>query len=52
MEEVKEVIKQKAKGKKIQLKTKEAPPGEIHDIMSLLQASLEKKPAKKTKKTA
>lgn len=48
-EELKQMIKQKAKGKPIHPKTKETPSPKIHDIMSLLQASLEKKPARKTK---
>jgi DNA end-binding protein Ku len=48
-EEIKQMIKQKAKGKPIHPKTKEAPSPKIHDIMSLLQASLEKKPARKSK---
>lgn len=53
-EEIKQIIKQKAKGKPIHPKTEEAAPSsKVHDIMSLLQASLEKKPAaKKAKKTA
>jgi DNA end-binding protein Ku len=51
-EEVKQVIKQKAKGKKIQPETEEAPSHKIHDIMSLLQQSLEKKPSKKQPKSA
>ncbi len=50
-EEIKDMIKQKAKGKKIHLKTAEkVPTGKIHDIMSLLQQSLE--PKKKPKKSA
>jgi DNA end-binding protein Ku len=48
-EEVKQVIKQKAKGKKIHPKTEETPSHKIHDIMTLLQQSLEKKPSKKSK---
>lgn len=52
-EEVKQAIKQKAKGKPVHPKTKEAPSSKVHDIMSLLKASLEAKPAKKSvKKTA
>ena len=53
-EELKQIIKQKAKGKPIHPKTKEAPPSKVHDIMELLEASLDKdkkptkKPAKKT----
>jgi DNA end-binding protein Ku len=48
-EELKEMIKQKAKGRPVHPKTKEAPSPKVHDIMSLLKASLEKKPAKKSK---
>ncbi|HEV8051879.1 MAG TPA: Ku protein [Parachlamydiaceae bacterium] len=52
-EEVKQAIKQKAKGKPVHPKTQEAPVSKVHDIMSLLKASLETKPAKKSaKKTA
>lgn len=54
-EELKQIIKQKAKGKPIIPKTEKPPSTKIHDIMSLLQASLEtkKKPAaKKSRKTA
>lgn len=47
-EELKEMIKQKAKGKPVHPKTKETPSPKVHDIMSLLQESL-KKPVKKTK---
>lgn len=47
-EELKHVIEQKAKGIKIKPKEKIAPSPKIHDIMSLLKASLEKsKPPKK-----
>lgn len=49
-EEIKDIIKQKAKGKPVHPKTKETPSPKIHDIMSLLQASLEKKPEKKSEK--
>lgn len=52
--EIKQIIKQKAKGKPIHPKSKEPVPTKIHDIMSLLQASLDenKKPKRKTKKSA
>lgn len=52
--EIKKIIKQKAKGRPIHPKTEKAPKTKIHDIMSLLQASLDtkKKPAKKSSKTA
>ena len=53
IEEIKEIIKQKAKGKIIHPKTEKAEPsGKVHDIMTLLQASLDKKPTAKKKKTA
>jgi DNA end-binding protein Ku len=48
-DEIKELIQKKAKGKKIQVKGKEAPPTKVHDIMALLKASLEQD-TKKTKK--
>lgn len=52
-EEIKRIIKQKAKGKPVHPKTQEPPSTKIHDMMSLLQASLEKKkPLKKSSKTA
>jgi DNA end-binding protein Ku len=51
VEEMRQIIKQKAKGRPIHPQSREPSP-KIHDIMSLLEASLEKKPAKKTKKTA
>lgn len=51
-EEIKQIIKQKAKGKPIHPKTAEPPSTKVHDIMSLLQASLEKKPPKKSSKSA
>lgn len=54
-EELKRIIKQKAKGRPVHPKDKEAAaPSKVHDIMSLLQASLteKKKPAKKPRKTA
>jgi len=52
VEDLKAVIKQKAKGGKVRKKGKEPAPSKVHDIMSLLKASLEEeKPAKeKTKK--
>lgn len=54
VEEMKKIIKQKAKGKPIHPKTDEPKSTKIHDIMSLLQASLEakKKPVKKPRKIA
>jgi DNA end-binding protein Ku len=53
-EEMKQIIKQKSKGRPIHPKTKEPPSTKVHDIMSLLQASLEnkKKPSRKSHKTA
>lgn len=55
-EEIKAILKQKAKGRPIHPKgEKPAQPSKVHDIMSLLQASLEekKKPTrKKLRKTA
>lgn len=49
IEDLKAVIEQKAKGKKIKPKGKEpAASTKIHDIMSLLQESLQKKPKKKS----
>lgn len=50
-EEIKQIIKQKSKGRPVHPKTQEPKPTKVHDIMSLLQASLEnkKKPAKKRK---
>lgn len=58
-EEVKKMIKNKSKGRAVHPKKEASRPTKIHDIMSLLQASLEtpkkktaaKKP-RKTKKTA
>jgi len=51
VKEVKDMINKKAKGKKIQPKGHEIKPSKVHDIMSLLKASLEEKtPTKKTKK--
>jgi len=53
-EQLKKIIKQKAKGRPIHPKTEEPQYTKVHDIMSLLQASLEnkKKGSKKTHKTA
>lgn len=53
-EEIKTIIKQKAKGRPVHPKTAEAPQTKVHDIMALLKASLEekKKPRKKSAKTA
>lgn len=48
-EEIREIINQKAKGKKIHPKGKEPKPSKVQDIMTLLKASLEESP-KKTKK--
>lgn len=50
VEDLKEIIHKKAKGKPVHPKTKEAPPSKVTDIMSLLQASLEekKRPRRKT----
>lgn len=54
IEEIKQIIKQKAKGRPVHPKTEKPKSAKIHDIMSLLQASLEtkKKPPKKGRKTA
>lgn len=51
-EEIKEIIKQKAKGRPVHPKTEAPKSTKVHDIMSLLQASLEKKqkPQKKSRK--
>lgn len=52
-EEIKQIIKQKAKGKPVHPKTTEPKPTKVQDIMSLLKASLEKdKPKPRRKKTA
>lgn len=53
-EEIKNLIKQKSKGRPVHPKEEKRPSTKVHDIMSLLQASLEtkKKPAKKTRKSA
>lgn len=48
-EEIKQIIKQKAKGRPIHPKTEKPPSSKVHDLMSLLQASLENKPKKKSK---
>ncbi len=55
IEEIKKIIQKKAKGALVHVKGEEQPsPTKVHDIMSLLQASLErkKKPRKKINKTA
>jgi DNA end-binding protein Ku len=49
VDEIKDIIEKKAKGKKIHVKGKEPAPSKVQDIMSLLKASL-KKPSKKTSK--
>jgi len=51
-EVLKTIIKQKSKGKTVHPKTEEPKPTKVHDIMSLLKASLEKSPAEKKKKSA
>lgn len=53
-DEIKKMIKQKAKGRPIHPKELEKPVTKVHDIMSLLKASLEekKKPQKKPRKIA
>jgi DNA end-binding protein Ku len=49
--EIKEIINQKAKGRKIHPKGQEPKPSKVQDIMSLLKASLEEQPKKsKTKR--
>lgn len=48
-EEIKRMIKQKAKGKPIHPKGDEKSPTKVHDIMSLLKQSLDKKPKKKSR---
>jgi DNA end-binding protein Ku len=50
IEEMKKIIKQKAKGKRIHPKTGKLQSTKIHDIMTQLQASLKKKGIKKTSK--
>lgn len=52
VEEIKQIIKKKAKGRPIQPKTVEPKSTKVRDIMSLLKASLEETPRKKTRKTA
>lgn len=55
VEEMKKIIKQKAKGKLIYPKEEKIPATKVHDIMTLLQASLDNKkkpPTKKSRKTA
>jgi len=49
-DEIKEMIEKKAKGKKVHPKGQEVKPSKIHDIMSLLKASLDEESPKKTKK--
>lgn len=51
-EEIKQIIKEKSKGRPIHPKTEAPKSTKVHDIMSLLQASLEgkKKPKKKSRK--
>lgn len=50
VEEIKEIIEKKAKGRPIHPKTQEPKPSKIQDIMTLLQASLEEKQKKPTSK--
>lgn len=55
VEELKQTIKQKSKGRPVHPKTEEPKASKVQDIMSLLQASLEgkkKSPKKAHKKTA
>ncbi len=50
-QEIKQIIKQKAKCRFVHPKTKKkSSSGKIHDIMTLLKASLEKKPNRKSRK--
>jgi len=49
-EEMKEIIEQKAKGKTIHPKTEKIQSTKVHDIMSLLKASLEQTPKKSSSK--
>lgn len=49
-EEVKEIIKKKSKGKPVHPKTEEPKSTKIHDMMSLLKASLEEKPEQRKRK--
>lgn len=50
-EEIKQIIKQKSKGRAVHPKTEAPKSTKIHDIMSLLQASLEHKKKKASKKS-
>lgn len=53
VEDLKEIIRQKEKTGKVKAIGTERKPSKVHDIMSLLQASLEEeKPKKETKKKA
>lgn len=50
-EEIKEIIREKVKGRKVKVKKGETPKSpKIHDIMSLLKESLEQTPRKKAKR--
>ncbi len=49
-DEIKEIIKQKAKGRKIHPKGQEIKPSKVQDIMTLLKASLEEQPKKRKTK--
>ncbi len=51
-DELKSIIKQKSKGKPVHPKTSEPTPTKVHDIMSLLKASLEEGPTPKKKKAS
>lgn len=51
VDEIKKIINQKAKGRKIHPKGEEPKPSKVQDIMSLLKASLDQHP-KKTRKRA
>lgn len=52
-DELKRIIKQREKGKPIHSKEGKKPTSpKVHDIMSLLQASLKKKPSKRPRKSA
>lgn len=52
MDEMKEMIEKKAKGKKFHPKEKEVKPSKVQDIMTLLKASLEEPAKKKVKKAS
>lgn len=52
VDEVKEMIERKAKGRPVHPKAAPSKVTKLHDVMSLLQASLEKKPRKKAKNVA